>query len=201
MWGETSLLKGLIFAPRSPLIPTIGKIGLPFPCDGPGRRGRCQVSAWDHVFLGLFLLYKAISVVILHWSWKMQSDLSGSISDQGVLTHITGGKFAQSYLTLSSLNLRLRLRDLLWAQASQFSLMLLPAYGFFFLGAHFLWPFSLIFVFSGRGWWQELIESILSFLWAHKKWKVAHATASLESCTRTCSRSKPLPSGWNCHNL
>lgn len=99
----------------------------------------------------------------------MQSDLSGSISDQGVLTHITGGKFAQSYLTLSELNLRLRLRDLLWAQASQFSLMLLPAYGFFFLGAHFLWPFSLIFVFSGRGWWQELIESILSFVWAHKK--------------------------------
>merc|ERR1711907_620510 len=37
------------------------------------------------------------------------------------------------------------------------------------LGAHFVWAFSLIFLFSGRGYWQELIESIL---WAHNKLKV-----------------------------
>jgi len=34
-----------------------------------------------------------------------------------------------------------------------------------FLGAHFIWAFSLMFLFSGRGYWQELIESII---WAHK---------------------------------
>ena len=34
-----------------------------------------------------------------------------------------------------------------------------------FLGAHFVWAFSLMFLFSGRGYWQELIESII---WAHK---------------------------------
>ena len=39
-----------------------------------------------------------------------------------------------------------------------------------FLAAHFIWAFSLMFLFSGRGYWQELIESIL---WAHNKLKVA----------------------------
>lgn len=43
----------------------------------------------------------------------------------------------------------------------------------FFLGAHFVWAFSLMFLFSGRGYWQELIESIV---WAHNKLKVAPAT-------------------------
>jgi hypothetical protein len=41
-----------------------------------------------------------------------------------------------------------------------------------FLGAHFVWAFSLMFLFSGRGYWQELIESIV---WAHNKLKVAPA--------------------------
>jgi photosystem I P700 chlorophyll a apoprotein A1 len=44
---------------------------------------------------------------------------------------------------------------------------------FFFLGAHFVWAFSLMFLFSGCGYWQELIESIV---WAHNKLKVAPAT-------------------------
>jgi hypothetical protein len=26
-------------------------LGFRFPCDGPGRGGTCQVSAWDHVYL------------------------------------------------------------------------------------------------------------------------------------------------------
>ncbi|KAI3670151.1 hypothetical protein L1987_88105 [Smallanthus sonchifolius] len=42
------------------------------------------------------------------------SDVWGSISDQGVVTHITGGNFAQSSITINGW-----LRDFLWAQASQ----------------------------------------------------------------------------------
>jgi len=37
--------------------------------------GACQVSAWDHVFLGLFWMYNSISIVIFHFRWKMQSDV------------------------------------------------------------------------------------------------------------------------------
>ena len=38
-------------------------------------------------------------------------------------------------------------------------------------GSLFVWAFSLMFLFSGRGYWQELIESII---WAHKVVVAAH---------------------------
>ncbi|KAM0931997.1 putative photosystem I [Dioscorea sansibarensis] len=72
----------------------------------------------------------------------MQSDVWGTISDQGVVTHITGGNFAQSSITINGW-----LRDFLWGTGIS--------------GAHFVWAFSLMFLFSGRGYWQELIESII----------------------------------------
>ncbi|KAI3666319.1 hypothetical protein L1987_89182 [Smallanthus sonchifolius] len=78
------LLKGVLFARSSRLIPDKANLGFRFP------------------------------LVIFHFSWKMQSDVWGSISDQGVVTHITGGNFAQSSITINGW-----LRDFLWAQASQ----------------------------------------------------------------------------------
>nr|YP_009314968.1 Photosystem I P700 apoprotein A1 [Scinaia undulata]SCW23423.1 Photosystem I P700 apoprotein A1 [Scinaia undulata] len=162
------LVKGFLFARNSRLIPDKSNLGFRFPCDGPGRGGTCQVSGWDHVFLGLFWMYNSLSIVLFHFSWKMQSDVWGSVSDSGSISHITGGNFAQSSLTINGW-----LRDFLWAQASQVIQSYgsaLSAYGLIFLGAHFVWAFSLMFLFSGRGYWQELIESIV---WAHNKIKVA----------------------------
>jgi photosystem I P700 chlorophyll a apoprotein A1 len=69
------LLKGVLFARNSRLIPDKANLGFRFPCDGPGRGGTCQSSAWDSVFLGLFWMYNCISVTIFHFSWKMQSDV------------------------------------------------------------------------------------------------------------------------------
>jgi len=161
------LLKGVLFARSSRLIPDKANLGFRFPCDGPGRGGTCQVSAWDHVFLGLFWMYNSLSIVIFHFSWKMQSDVWGTVTANGV-SHITGGNFAQSANTINGW-----LRDFLWAQSSQVIQSYgsaLSAYGLMFLGAHFVWAFSLMFLFSGRGYWQELIESIV---WAHSKLKVA----------------------------
>ena len=161
------LLKGVLYARSSRLIPDKSNLGFRFPCDGPGRGGTCQVSAWDHVFLGLFWIYNALSIVIFHFSWKIQSDVWGSVTTAGV-SHITGGNFALSANTINGW-----LRDFLWAQSSQVIQSYgsaLSAYGLIFLGAHFVWAFSLIFLFSGRGYWQELIESLL---WAHNKLKVA----------------------------
>jgi photosystem I P700 chlorophyll a apoprotein A1 len=164
------LLKGVLFARSSRLIPDKGELGFRFPCDGPGRGGTCQVSGWDHVFLGLFWMYNSLSIVIFHFSWKMQSDIWGTVSPDGSVSHITGGNFAASAITINGW-----LRDFLWAQASQVIGSYgsaLSAYGLMFLGAHFVWAFSLMFLFSGRGYWQELIESIV---WAHNKLKVAPA--------------------------
>ena len=164
------LLKGLLYSRNSRLIPDKSNLGFRFPCDGPGRGGTCQVSGWDHVFLGLFWMYNSISIVIFHFSWKMQSDIWGSVTPQGAISHITGGNFANSATTINGW-----LRDFLWSQASQVIQSYgsaLSAYGLIFLGAHFIWAFSLMFLFSGRGYWQELIESIV---WAHNKLKVAPA--------------------------
>ena len=162
------LVKGFLFARNSRLIPDKSNLGFRFPCDGPGRGGTCQVSGWDHVFLGLFWMYNSLSIALFHFSWKMQSDVWGTISPDGTVSHITGGNFAQSSITINGW-----LRDFLWAQASQVIQSYgsaLSAYGLIFLGAHFVWAFSLMFLFSGRGYWQELIESIV---WAHNKVKVA----------------------------
>jgi photosystem I P700 chlorophyll a apoprotein A1 len=164
------LLKGVLFSRSSKLIPDKANLGFRFPCDGPGRGGTCQVSAWDSVFLGLFWMYNCISIVIFHFSWKMQSDVWGTVSPDGNISHIVGGNFAQSSITINGW-----LRDFLWSQASQVIQSYssaLSAYGLIFLGAHWLWAFSLMFLFSGRGYWQELIESIL---WAHNKLKFAPA--------------------------
>ncbi len=164
------LLKGVLFARSSRLIPDKANLGFRFPCDGPGRGGTCQVSGWDHVFLGLFWMYNSLSIVIFHFSWKMQSDVWGTVNPDGSVAHITGGNFAQSAITINGW-----LRDFLWAQATQVITSYgsaLSAYGLLFLGAHFVWAFSLMFLFSGRGYWQELIESIV---WAHNKLKVAPA--------------------------
>jgi photosystem I P700 chlorophyll a apoprotein A1 len=80
------------------------------------------------------------------------------------------GNWAQSSITINGW-----LRDFLWAQASQVINSYgsaLSAYGIMFLAGHFVFAFSLMFLFSGRGYWQELIESIV---WAHNKLKVAPA--------------------------
>ncbi|MGG6270096.1 photosystem I core protein PsaA [Leptolyngbya sp. AN03gr2] len=161
------LLKGVLFSRSSRLIPDKANLGFRFPCDGPGRGGTCQVSGWDHVFLGLFWMYNSLSMVIFHFFWKMQSDVWGTIDSNGTIEHITGGNFATSSITNNGW-----LRDFLWAQASQVIGSYgsaLSAYGLLFLGGHFVFGFSLMFLFSGRGYWQELIESII---WAHNKLRI-----------------------------
>ncbi|ACA99948.1 MULTISPECIES: photosystem I core protein PsaA [Cyanophyceae] len=164
------LLKGLLYSRSSRLVPDKGQLGFRFPCDGPGRGGTCQVSGWDHVFLGLFWMYNSLSIVIFHFSWKMQSDVWGTILPDGSVSHVTGGNFATSAITINGW-----LRDFLWAQSSQVINSYgsaLSAYGIMFLAGHFVFAFSLMFLFSGRGYWQELIESIV---WAHNKLKLAPA--------------------------
>ncbi len=164
------LLKGVLFARNSRLIPDKSELGFRFPCDGPGRGGTCQVSAWDHVFLGLFWMYNSIAIVIFHFFWKMQSDVWGTVDANGNIAHITGGNFAQSSITINGW-----LRDFLWAQATQVISSYgsaLSAYGLMFLAGHFVFAFSLMFLFSGRGYWQELIESIV---WAHNKLRITPA--------------------------
>ena len=60
-------------------------------------------------------------------------------------------------------NERVGWRNFLWSESSQIIQSYGSqggSYGLLFLGAHFVWAFSLMFLFSGRGYWQELIDSL-----------------------------------------
>jgi photosystem I P700 chlorophyll a apoprotein A1 len=197
------LLKASLYARSSRLVADKVELGFRYPCDGPGRGGTCQISPFDHVFLGLFWAYNSVAVMIFHFFWKLQSDVwgswapiaaasggQGSGQEQGPLgnglvagaypswaeagassgyglVHLSGGDFSVASPTINAW-----LRNFLWTQAAQVIQSYgssTCAYGLIFLGAHFLWAFSLMFLFSGRGYWQELIESLL---WAHLKLKL-----------------------------
>ena len=98
----------------------------------------------------------------------MQSDVWGFVSIQKHISHYSQGDFSVNSITINGW-----LRNLLWSEASQviqsYALSSICPYGFIFLIAHFIWAFSLMFLFSGRAYWQELIESIL---WSHHKLKI-----------------------------
>jgi photosystem I P700 chlorophyll a apoprotein A1 len=119
-------------------------------------------------------MYNSLSVVLFHYFWKMQSDVWASLSvgdnqPHHLLTHPSTSDFSINSTTINGW-----LRNFLWAQAAQVIQSYgtsISAYGLIFLCAHFVWAFSLMFLYSGRGYWQELIESIL---WAHHKLKIVN---------------------------
>jgi photosystem I P700 chlorophyll a apoprotein A1 len=166
------LLKGVLFARNSSLIPDKAEMGFRFPCDGPGRGGTCQISPWDHVFLALFWMYNTISIVIFHFSWELFSCVWGELSSDGntILPFEFLGNFGEYSSSVGGwlgVYLWLGAGSVVGSYASSGA-----AAGLIFLAAHFTWAFSLMFLFSGRGYWQELIESIL---WAHNKLNFAPA--------------------------
>merc|ERR1719265_618564 len=159
------LLKALLLGRSSRLISDKHLLGNLYPCDGPGRGGTCQVSGFDHAFLGLFWMYNSISVVAFHLFWKFQSEVwayspgSSSNYSSTIIEHITGSDFSSNAHTINGW-----LRSFLWSQSSQVIQSYgtsLSGFGLLFLGCHFVWALSLMFNYSGRGYWQELIESIV----------------------------------------
>ena len=117
-------------------------------------------------------MYNAISVVIFHFSWKYQSGIWG-IRGQA---YLSSGTFESNSVAINGW-----LRDFLWSQSSQVIQSYgsyAGSYGLMFLAAHFVWAFSLMFLFSGRGYWQELIESIV---WCHNSTGIALRGAVIET--------------------
>ena len=157
------LVKGILNARGSRLISDKSSLGFRYPCDGPGRGGTCQVSPWDHIYLTLFWAYNSILVAVFHYYWKTQSDIWGCYEKTKSTTiYITGGDFSASANTINSW-----LTTFLWSQASQvIQGYSTPAAGYslIFLASHFVWALSLMFLYSGRGYWQEFIESVV---WSH----------------------------------
>jgi photosystem I P700 chlorophyll a apoprotein A1 len=178
------LSKGILYARKSRSNSDKLELGWRYPCDGPGRGGTCQISPYDHLYLALLWAYNSLSIVLFHYFWKMQSDVwallrygptsnstismtTKPISNQVIRHHISGSDFSVNAGTISGW-----LRNFLWSQAAQVIQSYatsISTYGLIFLCTHFIWAFSLMFLYSGRGYWQELIES---YVWAHKKLKI-----------------------------
>jgi photosystem I P700 chlorophyll a apoprotein A1 len=146
------LVKGFLVSRSSRLMADKNTLGFLYPCDGPGRGGTCQLAPWDHAFLGAFWAYNTGSVGTFHWFWYAQQ-----------VRHVVDD------WTLSAPSINGWLRSFLWAESAQ----VIQAYAtpcswlsLAFLTGHFVWALSLMFLFSGRGYWQELVESLL---WVHVK--------------------------------
>ena len=64
------LVKGALDARGSKLMPDKKDFGYSFPCDGPGRGGTCDISAWDAFYLAVFWMLNTIGWVTFYWHWK-----------------------------------------------------------------------------------------------------------------------------------
>ena len=168
------IFKAILHPRTSRLISDKLDLGFHYPCDGPARGGTCQVSPWDHLFLAPPWMYNLVNIMIFHYFWKMQSDVwevhtSSIQSSYGIhINHLTSSDYYIHSVTLNGW-----LRNYLWSERTQviqsYGRDAISAYTFIFIASHFIWSFSLMFLYSGRAYWQELVESII---WAHTKIKI-----------------------------
>jgi photosystem I P700 chlorophyll a apoprotein A2 len=156
------LVKGALDARGSKLMPDKKDFGYSFPCDGPGRGGTCDISAYDAFYLAVFWMLNTIGWVTFYWHWKHLTLWQGNVS-----------QFDESSTYLMGW-----LRDYLWLNSSQlingynpFGMNSLSVWAWTFLLGHLIYATGFMFLISWRGYWQELIETLV---WAHEKTPLAN---------------------------
>jgi photosystem I P700 chlorophyll a apoprotein A2 len=156
------LVKGALDARGSKLMPDKKDFGYAFPCDGPGRGGTCDISAWDSFYLSMFWMLNTIGWVTFYWHWKHLSIWSGNTAQ----------------FDTSSTYLMGWLRDYLWQYSAPlingytpYGINNLSVWAWMFLAAHLAWATGFMFLISWRGYWQELIETLV---WAHERTPLAN---------------------------
>mmetsp|Transcript_12936 Transcript_12936/g.22371 ORF Transcript_12936/g.22371 Transcript_12936/m.22371 type:complete len:755 (-) Transcript_12936:424-2688(-) len=156
------LVKGALDARGSKLMPDKKDFGYSFPCDGPGRGGTCDISAWDAFYLSMFWMLNTIGWVTFYWHWKHLGVWQGNVA-----------QFNESSTYLMGW-----LRDYLWLNSSQlingynpFGMNNFAVWAWMFLFGHLIWATGFMFLISWRGYWQELIETLI---WAHERTPLAN---------------------------
>ena len=154
------VLKGPVNAPGTKLMPDKVAHGFAFPCDGPGRGGTCDISAWDSIYLAAFWMLNTVA-----WS-----EFTFHAKHLGTWN----GSYIQFDLSSSSLNGWFR--DYLWFKSAglirgyettcSFDLAVLA---WAFLLGHLIWATGFMYLISWRGYWEELIDS-LSILLRYLGW-------------------------------
>ena len=127
-----------------------------------------------HINIGCLLILGAGTHALIY----LVRDYVSSISIRGLLTEVIFHRciligyliYVSIFINLHSFGLYIhndtiqslgRLEDLVSSQVIQSYGTSLSSYGRLFLFSHFTWALSLIFLYSGRGYWQELIESVI----------------------------------------
>ncbi|MFN6351686.1 MAG: photosystem I core protein PsaB [Cyanobacteriota bacterium] len=156
------LVKGALDARGSKLMPDKKDFGYSFPCDGPGRGGTCDISAWDAFYLALFWALNTVAWVTFYWHWKHLAIWQGNVAQFNESSTYLMGWF----------------RDYLWLNSSQLingynpsGTNNLAVWAWMFLFGHLVWATGFMFLISWRGYWQELIETIV---WAHQRTPLAN---------------------------
>ncbi len=156
------LVKGALDARGSKLMPDKKDFGYAFPCDGPGRGGTCDISAWDAFYLSMFWMLNTIGWTTFYWHWKHLGVWQGNVA-----------QFNESSTYLMGW-----LRDYLWLNSAQlingynpYGTNNLSVWAWMFLFGHLVWATGFMFLISWRGYWQELIETIV---WAHERTPLAN---------------------------
>jgi photosystem I P700 chlorophyll a apoprotein A2 len=156
------LVKGALDARGSKLMPDKKDFGYSFPCDGPGRGGTCDISAWDAMYLAMFWMLNTIGWLTFYWHWKHLAVWQGNVAQfNESSTHLMGW-----------------FRDYLWLNSAQlingynpFGTNNLSIWAWIFLLGHLAWATGFMFLISWRGYWQELIETLV---WAHERTPLAN---------------------------
>ena len=156
------LVKGSLDARGSKLMPDKKDFGYSFPCDGPGRGGTCDISAWDAFYLAVFWALNTVGWLTFYWHWKHLAIWSGNVAQFNESSTYLMGWF----------------RDYLWLNSSQlingynpFGSNNLAVWAWMFLFGHLVWATGFMFLISWRGYWQELIETIV---WANQRSPIAN---------------------------
>lgn len=156
------LVKGALDARGSKLMPDKKDFGYSFPCDGPGRGGTCDISAWDSFYLAMFWMLNTLGWLTFYWHWKHLTLWQGNVAQFNESSTYLMGWF----------------RDYLWLNSSQlingynpYGTNNLSVWAWMFLFGHLVWATGFMFLISWRGYWQELIETLV---WAHERTPLAN---------------------------
>ena len=156
------VLKAAFDSKGSRILPDKSSYGYAFPCDGPGHGGSCDISSWDIFYLALFWALNSIVWFLFNFHWhQLASNTAYTTPSSNNFTNIF-----TSFNSASSLNGWFR--DYLWFN---FSALIrgydpsgsndLAVWAWTFLLAHLCWAVSFMFLISWRGYWQELIDSVV----------------------------------------
>ena len=120
------------------------------------------MSAFDGLYLAIFWMLNTVGWITFYWHWK----------------HLTVASNTVGLWRDGSLYLMGWLRDYLWLNSAQLingygpnGLTACAVWDWMFLFGHLIWATGFMFLISWRGYWQELIESIV---WAHEHTPIAN---------------------------